>query len=71
MVTGTRYAAPAALAAGAVDAIAAQDDVLAVAVEAAQRQAGKNRDTLRAIKAGLYADAEQALRSLQSAKLAP
>jgi enoyl-CoA hydratase/carnithine racemase len=64
MLTGRRYGGEEALAAGIVDDIAAEVDVLARAVERAQALAGKNRDVVAAIKAEIYGDVVEMLRSL-------
>jgi len=62
MTTGRRYGGTEALAAGIVDAVAHQDDVLATAVETARPLAGKAGPTLGTIKARMYADALAVLR---------
>ena len=63
MLTGRRYGGPDALAAGIVDAVAAQDEVVDCAVERAQALAGKNRDVVAAIKREMYADVVESLRT--------
>ena len=63
MTTGRRYTAPEAEAAGIIDATAAQDQVLAAAVERAAPLAGKAGSALGEIKQRLYADALTALVS--------
>jgi enoyl-CoA hydratase/carnithine racemase len=63
MLTGRRYPADDALAAGLVDAIAPEGDVLATAIVRAGALAAKQRHTVKAIKRGLYADAIAALTS--------
>lgn len=65
MVTGQRYGAPQALAAGIVDAAVPAEQVLDVAVDQAAPLAAKPRATVAAIKRGLYADALAALESSQ------
>ncbi len=57
MTTARRYGGPDAVAAGIVDEVAAEDDVLERAVERAVALAAKNADTLRTIKQRLYTDA--------------
>ncbi len=54
MLSGARYAAPEALAAGIVDAVAPADDVVGAAVERASVLAGKDPATVAGIKTGLY-----------------
>ncbi len=61
MVTGRRYGAPEALAAGIVEAAAPSELVLEAAVARAAALTGKPRATVAAIKRGLYADAVAAL----------
>ncbi len=61
MVTGRRYGAPEALAAGIVEAVAPSAQVLETAVARAAALAAKPRATVAAIKRGLYADAVAAL----------
>jgi Delta3-Delta2-enoyl-CoA isomerase len=61
-VTGARYAAPEAVAAGIIDATAAEDEVLPAAVAQARPHAHKGRGIVAAIKQGLYGDVERALR---------
>jgi enoyl-CoA hydratase/carnithine racemase len=63
MTTGRRYTAPEALEAGILDATAAEDAVVASAVERAAALASKAGATLGEIKARLYADAVAALAS--------
>jgi enoyl-CoA hydratase/carnithine racemase len=63
MVTGRRYGAPEALAAGIVELSAPADAVLDAAIERAAALAGKPRVSVAAIKRGLYADAVYALAS--------
>ena len=57
MTTARRYGGPDAVAAGIVDEVAAEDDVLERAVERAVALAAKNADTLRTIERRLYTDA--------------
>jgi enoyl-CoA hydratase/carnithine racemase len=61
MLTGRRYGAAEALAAGIVDQTAAEDQVVAAAIERAAAHAGKNRGTLQAIKKTIYAEAIESL----------
>jgi enoyl-CoA hydratase/carnithine racemase len=61
MVTGRRYSAPEALAAGIVEATAPSEQLLESAVNRAAALAGRPRATVAAIKRGLYADAVAAL----------
>jgi Delta3-Delta2-enoyl-CoA isomerase len=62
MTTGRRYGGTDALAAGIVDAVAHEDDVLSSAIELARPLAGKAGPTLGIIKSRMYADALVALR---------
>jgi Delta3-Delta2-enoyl-CoA isomerase len=62
MTTGRRYGGTDALAAGIVDAVAHEDDVLSEAVEMARALAGKAGPTLGTIKARMYPEALAALR---------
>jgi len=62
MTTGRRYGGEDALAAGIVDAIAHEDDVLSSALEIARPLVAKAGPTLGTIKARMYADALAALR---------
>jgi enoyl-CoA hydratase/carnithine racemase len=62
MTTGRRYSGPEALEAGIADAVAAEEEVLAAAVERARALAGKAGPTLGAIKEGMYGPALAALR---------
>ena len=57
MVTARRYGGRDALAAGIVDLTADEDAVRATGLEVAAAQASKAGDTLRAIKARMYASA--------------
>ena len=61
LVTGRRYCGPDALAAGIVQQVAAEDDVLAQAVKLAADLAGKDRRTLAEHKRLLYGEAIKAL----------
>jgi enoyl-CoA hydratase/carnithine racemase len=63
MTTGRRYGGEEALAAGLVHAVAAEDEVLDVAVARADALAGKAGATMGAIKARLYEDVVTALRA--------
>ncbi len=65
MTTGRRYTGPDAALAGIVEDAAAEDDVLPLAIERAAALAGKNPDTLKAIKQRLYHDTIVALRASQ------
>jgi Delta3-Delta2-enoyl-CoA isomerase len=62
MTTGRRYGGTDALAAGIVDAVAHEDDVLSEAIAMARPLAGKAGPTLGTIKARMYADALAVLR---------
>ena len=64
MTTGRRYGGTDALAAGIVDAVAHEDDVLSSAVEMASALVGKAGATLSAIKERMYSDALAALRDV-------
>ncbi len=61
LVTGRRYGGPEALAAGIVQQVASEQDVLAEAVKIAADLAGKDRRTLAVHKRLLYGDAIAAL----------
>jgi enoyl-CoA hydratase/carnithine racemase len=61
MLSGRRYSAQEALAAGIVDAVIPESEVVAKSIELAQPFAGKSRDTVRTIKQRMY---PQALESL-------
>jgi enoyl-CoA hydratase/carnithine racemase len=63
MLSGRRYGAADALAAGIVDAVAPAERVLEDAVQRAAALAAKPRATVAAIKRGLYADALAALEA--------
>jgi enoyl-CoA hydratase/carnithine racemase len=61
LVTGRRYGGPDAMAAGIVDQVAGEDEVLAQAVKLAADLAGKDRRTLAEHKRLLYGEAIKAL----------
>ena len=63
MVFGKRYGGHDALAAGLVDDVADERQVVAAAVERAATLAAKPRATVGAIKRGLHADALAALEA--------
>lgn len=63
MTTGHRYGGADALAAGLVDQVAAQDEVLTAALTRLTAVAGKDRGTLGAIKTTMFASVTAALRS--------
>ncbi len=63
MTTGRRFGGAEALAAGLVDEIAAEGEVVKVASERVAELAGKDRGTLGAIKATMFAPAVAALRA--------
>ncbi|WP_284746453.1 enoyl-CoA hydratase/isomerase family protein [Amycolatopsis sp. RTGN1] len=63
MTTGRRFGGPDALSFGLVDEIAAEGDVVKVASERVKALAGKDRGTLGAIKATMFAPAVTALRT--------
>lgn len=63
MLSGRRYGAADALAAGIVDAAVSEQRVLEEAVQRAAALAAKPRATVAAIKRGLYADALAALEA--------
>ncbi|WP_280414233.1 enoyl-CoA hydratase-related protein [Nocardia carnea] len=62
MTTGHRFGGPEALAAGLVDATAAEAEVLTSAVDRLTPLLGKNPATLAAIKTTMYSAATAALR---------
>lgn len=62
MTTGRRFGGTDALAAGIVDAVAHEDDVVSSAVEIARPLAGKAGPTLGIIKSRMYPTALDALR---------
>jgi Delta3-Delta2-enoyl-CoA isomerase len=61
LVTGRRYGGPDALAAGIVDQVASEDEVLPQSVKLAADLAGKYRPTLAEHKRLMYGDAIKAL----------
>jgi enoyl-CoA hydratase/carnithine racemase len=61
MLTGRRFSAEEALAAGIVDAAVPEEQVVPVAVERAQALAGKLRSTVATIKQRMYGEATAAL----------
>lgn len=63
MTTGQRYTAPAAVAAGLVDATGEQDHLREAATGLVAELAGKDRATLGAIKAMLFSGVVDALRN--------
>ncbi|WP_372670708.1 enoyl-CoA hydratase/isomerase family protein [Amycolatopsis kentuckyensis] len=63
MTTGRRFGGADALAAGLVDEIAAEGEVVKVASSRVEALAGKDRGTLGAIKATMFAPAVAALRA--------
>ncbi|MGB3437508.1 MAG: enoyl-CoA hydratase-related protein [Actinophytocola sp.] len=63
MTTGRRYGGTDAAGAGLVDAAVPEVDVLANALDRARPLANKNPQTLKAIKAQMYAGPLEALRS--------
>jgi enoyl-CoA hydratase/carnithine racemase len=63
MVWGRRFGGAEAAAAGIVDEAVAEDAVLSRAIELAAGLAGKDRQTVHAIKSGSYGDVVTALRS--------
>jgi enoyl-CoA hydratase/carnithine racemase len=66
MTTGHRYPAAAAHASGLVDAVASLDDLRGTAADLVRDLAGKDRATLGAIKATMFADVVEALGRPQS-----
>lgn len=62
MTTGRRFGGVQARDRGLVDQIADEGDVVRTAVELVRPLAGKNRDTLGAIKSTMFASADTALR---------
>jgi len=62
MTTGRRYGGTDALAAGIVDAVAHEDDVLSTAIEMARTLVGKAGPTLGTIKARMYPEVLGVLR---------
>ncbi|HEY3630165.1 MAG TPA: enoyl-CoA hydratase-related protein [Jatrophihabitantaceae bacterium] len=67
MTTGHRYPGPEALAAGLVDGVAAEAELLREAVARVEPLAGKDAGTLAAIKTTMFAGAVAALRSREPA----
>lgn len=63
MTTGRRFGGAEALAVGLVDEVAAEGEVVKVASERVAALAGKDRGTLGAIKATMFAPAVAALRT--------
>lgn len=63
MTTGRRFGGADAVTFGLVDEIAAEDDVVKVASARVEALAGKDRGTLGAIKATMFAPAVTALRA--------
>ncbi|HEY3467980.1 MAG TPA: enoyl-CoA hydratase/isomerase family protein [Amycolatopsis sp.] len=63
MTTGRRFGGAAALETGLVDEIAAESELVKVASERVGALAGKDRGTLGAIKATMFAPAVAALRA--------
>lgn len=61
MLTGRRFSADEALAAGFVNAAVPEDEVLPAAIERAQALAGKARTTVATIKQRMYGDVAEAL----------
>jgi Delta3-Delta2-enoyl-CoA isomerase len=66
MTTARRYGGADALAAGIVDAVAGEGEVLSAALEIARPLAAKDGATLSAIKRGMYGPAVEALAIPQS-----
>jgi enoyl-CoA hydratase/carnithine racemase len=64
MVLGTRFTGPQAVAAGIVDGVASESDLLDQAVATAAALASKDPEAIRSIKRMLYADTIGALRTL-------
>ncbi|GAB3162576.1 enoyl-CoA hydratase/isomerase family protein [Amycolatopsis stemonae] len=64
MTTGRRFGGADALAFGLVDEVAAEPDLVTVAAERVEALAGKDRGTLGAIKATMFAPAVAALRAV-------
>ncbi|MDR7299829.1 enoyl-CoA hydratase-related protein [Haloactinomyces albus] len=63
MTTGRRFGGTQARERGLVDQVADEGDVVRTAVELVRPLAGKNRDTLGAIKSTMFASAVTALRT--------
>lgn len=66
MVTGRRYTGPEAVAAGIVDEVAPEAEVLATATARAAARAGQDGRTLRGIKRRLHAGVLEALAGSQA-----
>jgi len=66
MITARRFGGHDAFAAGIVDRAVSEDAVLATAVDIAQSQVAKAGETLRAIKARMYAPVVDLLRAKSS-----
>ena len=64
MVLGKRFTGPQAFAAGIVDGVAGESDLLDQAVATAAALVGKDPEAIRSIKRMLYADTITALRTL-------
>ena len=69
MTTGRRYGGQDALAAGIVDAVAGEGEVLGASVQIARPLAAKDGATLGAIKRGMYGPAVEALALPQTTGL--
>lgn len=67
MTTGRRFGGVQARERGLVDEVADEDDVVRTAVELVRPLAGKNRDTLGAIKSTMFASAATVLRAPEPA----
>lgn len=61
MLTGRRFSAEEAVAAGFADEARPEAEVLPAAIERAQALAGKSRDTVRTIKERMYGDVAEKL----------
>ncbi|MGB2756843.1 MAG: enoyl-CoA hydratase-related protein [Acidimicrobiia bacterium] len=62
MTTGRRYSGPEAVASGIVHTCFNEEQLMPMAIAAAQALAGKNRETLGAIKMGMYGPVVKQLR---------
>ncbi|MCR8897501.1 enoyl-CoA hydratase/isomerase family protein [Gordonia sp. GONU] len=62
MTTGHRYAGPEAVAAGLVDAVADQNDIVSGALDRLKPLVGKDSSTLGAIKSTMFRSVTEALR---------
>jgi enoyl-CoA hydratase/carnithine racemase len=69
MTTGKRYGGSEALAAGIVDAVAPEDQVLASALDIARPLAGKPGNALGMIKSQMYAETIRVLREVAADSL--